>query len=71
MAEQTANMKQMQILINCTNRANAALKSYEDGKVTLFNGMEVPIAVAQITALKADFVATRTAAIEAWNAITG
>jgi len=64
-------MKQVQIAINSMNRINSAVNAYETGKVTLFNGMDVPFSTAQINALKADFVASKNTLIEAINAITG
>ena len=64
-------MKQVQTAIAAMNRINAAVTAYEAGKVTLFNGMDVPFSASQIDALKADFVASKNTLINALNAITG
>jgi len=71
MSEPSENMKQVQTAIAAMNRINAAVTAYEAGKVTLFNGMDVPFSLAQIDALKADFVASKNTLIDALNAITG
>ncbi len=71
MEEQTENQKQVQIAITAMNRINAAVTAYEQGKVTLFNGMEVPFSGEQITALKQDFLASKATLIAALNSITG
>ena len=71
MADQSENMKQVDIITNCANRIRAAVTAYENGKVTLFNGADVPFSAEQVTALKADFVATKASMIAALNAIAG
>lgn len=64
------NMKKVQTAIDAMNRINLAVRAYEEGKVTLFNGMDVPFSAEQIQALKADFVASKAALIAALNGIT-
>lgn len=70
MSEQTENQKQVAIAIRAMNRINAAVNAYEQGKVTLYNGIDVPFSSELIATLKGDFVSSKQTLIAALDAIT-
>ncbi|MCP4677728.1 MAG: hypothetical protein GY854_19865 [Deltaproteobacteria bacterium] len=65
------NIQQLKTAVDAMNRISKCVRAYDEGKVILFNGMEVPFSTAQINAMKQDYVATKATLITALNAITG
>lgn len=65
------NVKQMQIANKKVSLAYRLVQLYENPEIEPVPGFKVTMSAAQIATLKQDFVAARTAAIDALNAVTG
>lgn len=67
----SANSKRMQKVMKLSSEANQLLSLYENPTRELGAGFSVTLNAAQIQQLKQDFVAKRSEAITAFNAVVG